>query len=243
MAKSLKEALLEQMATLQERGLAPGELPPEVEEQPSYANYDDYDRQFGGGGEGDGRRGGRGRAQRPRAGGARPAGPARMRETRETREPRRERREGRDQRERTDLPPELIPMPAAPPMRPSGPPRPMGPMGGPPGPRPGGPRPAPRPDRTDMLRRNAERIQREQVDRGEIQKVLAGYAAEEVDDAGIEQFLAQLGTETGALPPLHVVLEALRNAGSANPVEVGHQVRLHYRRPRARVAPAPVPVG
>ena len=40
MAKSLKEALLEQMAALQERGLAPGELPAEQEEEPSYKNYE-----------------------------------------------------------------------------------------------------------------------------------------------------------------------------------------------------------
>jgi hypothetical protein len=94
-----------------------------------------------------------------------------------------------------------------------------------------------------MLRRNAERIQREQTDRGEIRQLLATYAGEEVDDAAVETFFSQLGVETGALPPLHVVLEALRNAGKSDPVEVADQVRQYYRRPRARAAASPVAVG
>jgi hypothetical protein len=52
-----------------------------------------------------------------------------------------------------------------------------------------------------------------------------------------------LTVETGALPPLNVVLEASRNAATADPVEIGNQVRLYYRRARARVAPRPVAVG
>jgi hypothetical protein len=94
-----------------------------------------------------------------------------------------------------------------------------------------------------MLRRNAERIQRDQVDRDQIRQLLAGYSGEELDDAGLEKFFSQLSVETGALPPLNVVLEASRNAASADPVEIGNQVRLYYRRARARVAPRPVAVG
>lgn len=120
-----------------------------------------------------------------------------------------------------------------PPLRPGGPP-----AFGQPG--PNGPRPAPR---SDLLRRNAERIQREQSERGDIRQLLSTYAGEELDDAAIEKFFVQLAAETGALPPLHVVLEALKNAGVANPAEVGNQVRAHYRRARSRVAPTPVAVG
>ena len=94
-----------------------------------------------------------------------------------------------------------------------------------------------------MLRRNAERIQREQTDRNDIRQVLSGFAGEELDDAAVETFFSQLGVETGALPPLHVVLEALRSAGNANPVAVADQVRQYYRRPRSRAAASPVAVG
>jgi hypothetical protein len=94
-----------------------------------------------------------------------------------------------------------------------------------------------------MLRRNAERIQREQADRGEILQLLAQYAGGEQDEAAVEKFFEELGVETGALPPLHVVLEALKNAGSASPADVADQVRLYYRRPRSRPTPAPVAVG
>ena len=238
MAKSLKEALLEQMATLQERGLAPGELPPEPEEEPSYSNYDeDLDRRsFNGDRDGDGRRGGRVKGGRART--ARPPMPRREREVREPRGGR-ERRE-RDSREQRPIPTDLVGLPAPAPSRPMGPPR---PMHGPARPMmPGGPPRAPA-SRSDMLRRNAERIQREQADRGEIQQLLAGYSDGEVDDAAVETFFSELGVETGALPPLHVVVEALKNAGNARPSEVADQVRLYYRRPRARAAAAPAAVG
>jgi len=94
-----------------------------------------------------------------------------------------------------------------------------------------------------MLRRNAERIQREQQERQEIRTLLSTYNAEEVDDEGVEKFFSQLAVETGALPPLNVVVAALQGAGKADPSEVGNQVRQYYRRSRARTAPAPVPVG
>jgi hypothetical protein len=94
-----------------------------------------------------------------------------------------------------------------------------------------------------MLRRNAERIQREQAERNQIRELLTGYGGQEADEAAMEQFFSQLTMETGALPPLNVVLEALRGAGNADPAEVGNQVRLHYRRARSRVAPTPVAVG
>src|SRR5207247_7874776 len=96
----------------------------------------------------------------------------RQREHRELREPRggRERRPSRASHENLEIPPELVgpaPPPPPPPSRPSGPRPPMRP--GPMQPPMGSPRPAPR---ADMLRRNAERLQREQADRGEIQRLL-----------------------------------------------------------------------
>jgi hypothetical protein len=93
-----------------------------------------------------------------------------------------------------------------------------------------------------MLRRNAERLQQEQADRTEINTLLTSYSGEEADDAALEKFFSQLAVETGALPPLNVVLEALQNAGNADPSEVGNQVRMHYKRAKSRVAPAAAPV-
>ena len=82
-----------------------------------------------------------------------------------------------------------------------------------------------------------------QADRDQLRQLLGGFTGEELDDAGLEKFFSQLTVETGALPPLNVVLEASRNAATADPVEIGNQVRLYYRRSRARVAPRPVAVG
>ena len=238
MAKSLKEALLEQMAALQERGLAPGELPAEQEEEPSYKNYDAETerRSQWGDPEREPRRGGGARAQRTRT-----RAPAqRQREPRELREPRgvRERRPSRASQENAELPPDLVGPAPAPPPRPSAPRPLMRP--GPGQPNLVGPRPTPR---SDMLRRNAERLQREQADRNEIQQLLSSYSGGEADDAAVERFFAQLAVETGALPPLNIIVGALQSSGNADPAEVGNQVRLHYRRARARAAPTPVAVS
>jgi hypothetical protein len=231
-AKSLKEALLEQMAALQERGLAPGELPVEHEEEPSYLHYEGETerRSYGGDRDSDARRNAGGRVQRVRTRTA----VVRPRDHRELKEPRggRDRRDSRGARENQEIPPGLVgpaPTPA---------PRVPRPPMGQPGPRPmmGGPRPAPR---SDMLRRNAERIQREQAEKNEVRQLLSQYNGAEADDAAIDTFFSQLSVETGALPPLNVVLEALKNAGNANAAEVGNQVRAYYRRPRA----ARTPVG
>ena len=104
---------------------------------------------------------------------------------------------------------------------------------------PMGARPAPR---SDMLRRNAERMQREQLDRGEIRQLLTTYSGAETDEDGVDQFFEALGVETGALPPINVVLSALQSAGNNNPADVANQVRLYYRRARARPMPTPTPM-
>ena len=90
------------------------------------------------------------------------------------------------------------------------------------------------PSRSDLLRQNAERIRREQADREAIRQLLSSHAAEEADDQTLERFFARLSEETGALPPLSVVLEALRNAGTHDPPAVADQVRLYYRRATSR---------
>lgn len=252
MAKTLKEALLEQMAALRERGLVTGELPVEQEEAGNpYADYDDESTRHRGGDRGDARRNRPG--QRPKR-----AGGPRLREMREDFEGRenrqRERRDHRGEREgvRATPPPELV-EPAGRPMvgpRPVGP-RPPGPGGFRP-PLPGGPRPPVGPGRSDLLRRRAEQRQREQNQIAEITTVLGELRGTPADEAAREEFLAALKVETGELPPPHVVVQALRAAGSDKPADVAHQVRLHYRRARSRPAsrpaapapaPAPVPAG
>lgn len=240
MAKNLKEALLEQMDVLQERGLAPGEIPVEQEEEPSYAYFEgEADRRPA-----SGDRDGNGRRSPGRAPRARSRPPAARQREREHSEQRvgRERRPPRMSRESRGEPgPDLVgPLPV-PTIRPSAPPRPS--FGPPPlNHRPVGapPRPAPR---ADLLRRNAERIQREQTERNDIRELLGRFGGGEADDAAVETFFEQLTPEIGALPPLSVVLEALQSAGSADPSEVGNQVRLHYRRARTRVTREPVAVG
>lgn len=234
MAKSLKEALLEQLAALQERGLAPGELPIEPEEEPAYTYYSEDDS--AGRSERDVRERGeprrRSAAARPSRQKSRSAAARlrELREPRESREPREPRgKERRESREARSLPPVDLVAPPAPTSRPPSPARPSG------GRSSGGPR---SPQRSELLRRNAERLQRERAEREEIRQCLSRYAGADVDDAAVETFFSQLAVETGALPPLNVVLEALQNAGTADPVEVGNQVRLHYRRARSRVVSA-----
>jgi hypothetical protein len=287
-AKNLKEALLEQMGALQERGLAPGELPAEKEDESSYVQYEaDGERRTGAReGEPEPRSGDGGRSVRVHARRMRP------REHREVRQPRvaRERRPARESRENRETPSELVgparvtPSPsrarreepggarvavprdeltrADPGQRREGVAHPtpdragpgsqqgMGRRAAPPrSPRQpmgvaqegfGGPRPSPR---SDMLRRNAERIQQEQARRSDIRQLLTSYRGEEADDGAIDKFLSDLSVETGALPPLNIVVEALQAAGNADPVEAGNQVRLYYRRARSRPAEAPAVVS
>lgn len=244
MAKTLKEALLEQMTTLQERGLAPGEIP-EEEDETSYASYEvEVDRRSPRADrDGDSRRAPAGRSTRvrPRTSAVRqqhePRELRKSRPSRERREPRAAREEGLG-REPRELPYDLAGRSPAP-ERPVSSPRPAA--------RPAldrqfpeNTRPAPR---ADLLRRNAERIQREQAAQDEIRQLLTSYAGEEPDATQVDRFFEQLTIETGALPPLEVVAIALRSAGKADPADVGHQVRLHYRNGRSRVAAEPVSVG
>ena len=260
MGRSLKEALLGQFAALQEAGLAPTEVPQEeeaplvvVESAPRgraarprresvdrYLEADDLDAngQF----DRDRRRAPRrehrgeelGRERRrPSSGGSGPGGRGRGR--------------GRE------LEPEFAaPTAGGPPAdRPAGPPRgprpasPGGPRPPRPGlgaPRPGGPPGQGRPQsRTSMLQQRAEQRRRDEEDIAEMRRLLAEFSGQEVDDQFMETFSRGLAEETGALPPPHIVVEAIREAKSAEPRKIGDAVRAHYRRPRPRPPMGPPP--
>jgi hypothetical protein len=290
MAKTLKEALLEKFADLQELGIAPTTAPPLEDEGPAVVvemgsdNYGEgggrrqrvnrggmYDddhrggdvpiRPRGGRGGGQGGRGGRGGE---RGGGERGRGGAGERFRRPDRGGERAALEG--------LPPPLPggpgprppfgdrpggprppfgdrPSGLRPPFgdRPSGPrppfgdrgPRPGGP-GGPPmgdrGPRPGGPSQM----STDArLQQNAERRRREAGQRDALLALLATHTGAEATNEVFDKFLADLTVETGALPELGRVVEAVKLADSIEPAKVGNAVRQLFRRGRTRPAGPP----
>ena len=264
MGRSLKEALLGQYAALQEAGLAPTEVPQEdetplvvVESAPRgratrsrresvdrYLEADDLDPngQF----DRDRRKGAPrrehrgeelGRDGRRRPGGAGPggAGPGGAR--------------GRGRGRPGEFEPEFAaPTAGGPPTGLTGPrgPRPAGPMGPRPplrpgmgAPRPGGPpMPGSRlPSRTNMLQQRAEQRRRDEDDIVEMRRLLAEYGGvESVDDEAMETFSRGLAEETGALPPPRIVVDAIKEAQSADPRKIGDAVRAYYRRPRPRPA-------
>jgi len=104
-------------------------------------------------------------------------------------------------------------------------------------PRPGGPPmggPGRPPSRTSMLQQRAEQRRRDDEDIAEMRTLLAEFSGQEIDDQFMETFSRGLAEETGALPPPHVVVEAIRESKSADPRKIGDAVRAHYRRPRPR---------
>src|SRR5262249_20940873 len=103
---------------------------------------------------------------------------------------------------------------------------------------------------TSMLQRRAEKRRRDDEDIAEMRRLLAEYSGQEVDDQFMETFSRGLAEETGALPPPHIVVEAIKESRSAEPRKIGDAVRAHYRRPRPRppmqpqqqpAEPAPAP--
>ena len=258
MGRSLKEALLGQYAALQEAGLAPTEVPQEdetplvvVESAPRgratrprretvdrYLETDDLDPngQF----DRDRRRAPRrehrgdelGRERRRPAGGASPRGRGR----------------GREMEPEFPTPVGGVPGGERAGAGPRGP-RPGGPMGPRPprpgmgAPRPGGPASGPGrlPSRTSMLQQRAEQRRRDEEDIAEMRRLLAEFSGQEVDDHFMEAFSRGLAEETGALPPPHIVVEAIRESRSAEPRKIGDAVRAHYRRPRPRPPMGPPP--
>jgi hypothetical protein len=85
-----------------------------------------------------------------------------------------------------------------------------------------------------MLQQRAEQRRRDDEDIAEMRRLLAEFSGQEVDDQFMEVFSRGLAEETGALPPPHIVVEAIRESRSAEPRQIGDAVRAHYRRPRAR---------
>ena len=85
-----------------------------------------------------------------------------------------------------------------------------------------------------MLQQRAEQRRRDDEDIAEMRRLLAEFSGQEIDDQFMEAFSRGLAEETGALPPPHIVVEAIREAQSAEPRKIGDAVRAHYRRPRPR---------
>ncbi len=85
-----------------------------------------------------------------------------------------------------------------------------------------------------MLQQRAEQRRRDEEDIAEMRRLLAEVSGQEIDDQFMETFSRGLAEETGALPPPHIVVEAIRESQSADPRKIGDAVRAHYRRPRPR---------
>jgi len=258
--RSLKEALLGQYAASQEAGLASTEVPQEdeaplvvVESAPRgratrprresvdrYLEADDLDAngQFD-----------RDRRRPPRR---EHRGEELGRERRRTGGPG---AQGRG-RGRGELEAEFAPSVAGAPTveRPAGGPRgprPAGPMGPRPprpgmgAPRPGGPPSGPGrpPSRTSMLQQRAEQRRRDEDDIAEMRRLPAEFSGQGVDGQFMDSFSRGLAEETGALPPPHIVVEAIRESKSADPRKIGDAVLAHCRkrRPRPPMGPPPQP--
>lgn len=293
MAKSLKEALLEKFADLQELGIAPTTAPPLEDDGPAVTvemGSDSYGESGGrrqrmnrGGAYDDDRRGGDVPIRRGGRRGGGPGGRSGERGERGRGPSERFRRpeRGGERAALEGMPSPMMPSGPRPGPRPPFGDRPAGPRppfgdrgpGGPRppfgdrGPRPGGPGGPPMVDRgpagpggmrrmgppqmgtTERLQRNAEQRQREAGQREQLLALLAQHTGAEATNEVFDKFLADLTVETGALPPLERVVEAVQLANSIEPAKVGNAVRQLFRRPRPRpaapppAAPSPVPVA
>lgn len=89
-----------------------------------------------------------------------------------------------------------------------------------------------------MLQQRAEQRRRDEDDIVEMRRLLAEYGGDSavVDDEAMETFSRALAEETGALPPPRIVVDAIKEAQSADPRKIGDAVRAYYRRPRPRPA-------
>jgi hypothetical protein len=90
------------------------------------------------------------------------------------------------------------------------------------------------PSRTSMLQQRADQRRRDDDDIDEMRRLLAEFSGQEVDDPFMESFSRGLAEETGALPPPRIVVEAIKEAKSAEPRKIADAVRAYYRRPRQR---------
>ena len=243
MGRSLKEALLDQFTLLQERGLAPSEVPQEeeaplvvVESTPrgrSTRSRRDPSERYG---EREEELGLDGLGQFDRE---RRRGLKREHRAEDARERRRPRGRGRARPAGGELESEVV-LPTPPAEQVAGPGRraPVGPRRERPtagAPRPAGP--ARVAGRTEMLQQRAEQRRREQEEIAEMRRLLSELRSQEMDDSAMEAFSRALAEETGALPPPGIVVAAIKEAQSADARRIGDAVRAYYRRPRPRPQP------
>jgi hypothetical protein len=97
---------------------------------------------------------------------------------------------------------------------------------------------------TERLQRNAEIKRREEGMREQLQGLLNTVGGLEVTPEVYDKWLADLTVETGALPPIERVVEAIQMSNSIEAAKVGNAVRQLFRRPRPRPAgPGPANAG
>jgi hypothetical protein len=89
------------------------------------------------------------------------------------------------------------------------------------------------------LQQAAERRRREAGQRDELMALLATHTGAEATSEVFDKFLADLTVETGALPELGRVVEAVKLANSIAAPKVGNAVRQLFRRGRTRPPGAP----
>jgi hypothetical protein len=89
------------------------------------------------------------------------------------------------------------------------------------------------------LQQAAERRRREAGQRDELMALLATHTGAEATTEVFDKFLADLTVETGALPELGRVVEAIKLANSIEAPKVGNAVRQLFRRGRTRPPGAP----
>jgi hypothetical protein len=89
------------------------------------------------------------------------------------------------------------------------------------------------------LQQAAERRRREAGQRDELLALLTTHTGAEATDEVFDKFLADLTVETGALPELGRVVEAVKLANGIEAAKVGNAVRQLFRRGRARPAGPP----
>jgi hypothetical protein len=90
-----------------------------------------------------------------------------------------------------------------------------------------------------MLQQRAEQRRRDDEDIVEMRTLLAEFSGQEIDEQFMETFSRGLAEETGALPPPRIVVEAIKEAKSAEPRKIADAVRAYYRRPRPRPPMSP----
>lgn len=89
------------------------------------------------------------------------------------------------------------------------------------------------------LQQAAERRRREAGQRDDLMALLGTHTGAEATTEVFDKFLADLTVETGALPELGRVVEAVKLANSIEAPKVGNAVRQLFRRGRTRPPGAP----